>query len=70
MKYIKKIGAFIAIALLAVIAFLTGQKDLKPRKDPYEDEQKALEDKLQDIEDNGVDVKDLSHEEVKKFWKK
>ena len=46
MEFLKKIGAFLGIALLAAIAFLTGQKELKPRKDPYEDEQKELEDKF------------------------
>lgn len=70
MKYLKKIGAFIGIALLAVIAFITGQKELLPKKDPYEDEQKDLEDKLQDLIDNGVEVDDLSPEEVEDYWNK
>lgn len=70
MNLLKKIGAFLGIALLAVIAFITGQKELLPKKDPYEDEQKDLEDKLQDLKDNGVEVDDLSPEEVEDYWSK
>ena len=70
MEYIKKIGAFLALALLTVIAFLSGKDELKPKKDPYEEKEKELEDKLQAIEENGVEVKDLDPKAVEEYWKK
>lgn len=70
MEILKKIGAFLGIALLAVVAFLTGKEELKPKKDPYEEDQKDLENKLQDLKDNGVEVDDLTPEQVEEYWKK